>query len=239
MNHIALVAALTVLLLPVTSEAGSANTYKPESVGPALSVDLSATGSASVAGARVIEVRPTGFTAETLWGANRLTWTVQVSSETTITRKSGTALSFGAVTPGDYVSFTGTVAPNLPPFTVDARSVRDWSVVDGQSVAVGMVERIDMHNKVLAIRTKEDVLVLVRTTEDTSFAQNGAQYLADLSVGDTVTVAGTYGAKGSLGAVKVNLTAHAPTKHQEQKVATGLGPWVDTLFPQLFAKTVE
>ena len=73
-------AAVVVVSLPIMAEAGSANTYKPDSVGAPLEVTLTDDGRANVHGARVISVDADTFTAETIWGAGRLTWKVRADS---------------------------------------------------------------------------------------------------------------------------------------------------------------
>lgn len=225
--------ALICLVVPSGAFAATTN-YKPSSVGATLNVTMSADDRANVSGARVREVTDTGFVAETLWGSGKLTWTVRTNEKTPVMRKSGANIALSQITPGDYVSFSGKIQTNMPPFTVDADAVRDWSIGDNYIVYAGTVTAVDTENRTFTLTTSKGGTVTVKTDEDTAYAQNGARTFSDITVGDSVLAFG--GGKGSVvSATKVNLTERAlADSGNNRKVATGFGPWIDNLLPHFF-----
>lgn len=230
----ALIAVLLLGTALVPSHA-SASTYKPSSVGVRLEVTMGEDGSARVSGARVREVTDNGFVAETLWGTGKISWTVITTESTPILRKSGAKIALTDVTPGDYVSFAGKIQANMPPFTVEASSVRDWSVSDNHIVLSGTVEDIDRAARTISIRTGKGTLVTVKTDEDTAYAQSGARTFSDLSVGDTILAFGDKSGATTIAATKVNLTERAiADTGNRREIATGLGSWLDQSLSKFF-----
>lgn len=215
--------------------AASANSYDPGSVGATLEVHMSENGAVNVKGARVRSVTESGFIAETLWGAGKLTWTVRTNENTPITRKNGGRIDLHTVTAGDYVSFTGNIQSSLPPFTVDANTVRDWSVGENHTVLSGTVSTIDTDAGTFTLTTGKGGVITVATTGSTTYAQNGARSFSDISEGDTVIAFGTQNGK-TIAATKLNLQERLVTSAQVRPViATGLGSWVDSFLPRFFA----
>lgn len=223
---------LTLCVLPA---AASANSYDPGSVGAKLQVTMEESGEVRVSGARVRSVSDSGFTAETLWGAGKLTWTVRTDENTPITRKSGARITLTEITAGDYVSFSGTIQTNMAPFTVDADAVRDWSVSDNHTMVSGTVSEFDPEAGTLTLTTGKGRTVTVTTTGKTVYAQNGARSLSDFANGDTVLAFGVQSGD-RLTAVKLNLQERLVTNaHARPELATGLGSWVDSFLPRFFA----
>jgi len=233
MNRITIpLLALTFALVPVAASASS--DYDPGSAGVALEVVMSESGRVNVKGARVREVTATGFRAETLWGAGKLTWNVQTNDKTPVSRKDGGRIALTQVTPGDYVSFTGTIQSNMAPFTVNADTVRDWSISSNHVVHSGTVQSIDKDARTLTIVTGDGETITVRTSEKTAYAQSGARVFSDISEGDSVLAFGS-GKGATLAATKVNLTERvAVASEQRPRIATGLGSWVDSFLPRFF-----
>lgn len=219
--------------VPVLASAAS---FNPASAGVELSVSMGADGSARVSGARVRQVTDAGVVAETLWGSGKITWTIQTDETTPIYRKSGAKIALTDVTPGDYVSFTGKIEQNKPPFTVDADSMRDWSIGENRTVLSGTIEAIDKETRTFTLVTGKGGRMTVSVDEDTAYAQSGAQVFADLSVGDMVLAFGDKAGGASMTAQKVNLTERAVARKTDRPVlATGLGSWVDSMIPMFFA----
>jgi len=207
--------------------------YRPSSVGAKLEVVMTGSGKATVSGARVREVTESGFRAETLWGAGKLTWNVRTDENTPITRKNGTRITLTQVTPGDYVSFTGEIQTSMAPFTVVASQVRDWSIGPNHTVIEGTVEEIDSGDRSFTAVSAEGDTVVIRTNEDTTYAQSGARTFADISEGDTIMA---FGEKGKeIVATKINLVGRADISAETRPyLATGFGSWVDYFLPKFF-----
>ncbi|HYE22857.1 MAG TPA: hypothetical protein VEA92_00150 [Candidatus Paceibacterota bacterium] len=225
---------LAIALVTLPAVASASSDYDPGSVGVTLEVVMQESGKVNVKGARVREVTADGFRAETLWGSGKLTWNVQTGEGTPIARKDGGKITLTQVTPGDYVSFTGTIQSNMAPFTVNADSVRDWSISSNHIVHSGTVQSIDPEARTLTIVTGDGKTITVRTDEKTIYAQSGARVFSDISEGDSVLAFGS-GKGTSLTATKVNLTERvAVAGGVRPRIATGLGSWVDSFLPKFF-----
>ncbi len=223
--------ALSISVVPYAAEA---STYKPSAAGVPLEVVMNEEGHVRVAGARVREVFDSGFRAETLWGAGKLTWTVRTDERTPILREDGTKIALAQVMAGDYVSFTGQIQTSMAPFTVDATNVRDWSVTKSHTAYSGTVSEIDTKARTLTLLMGDGELVTLAIGDDTTFAQSGARTFSDISEGDTVIVVGT-GKGASLAAHRVNLVERAVANAASRpKIATGFGSWVDSFLPKFF-----
>jgi len=234
MSRLLALIALAALTLSAFPYEASANSYKPSSAGVTLEVVMNEDGRVNVKGARVREVLDSGFTAETLWGAGKLMWTVETGENTPILRKDGGRIALAEVTAGDYVSFTGTIQTTMAPFTIDATTVRDWSVSKNNVVHSGTVSEIDTEARTLTLLTGDGELITIKTSEDTAFAQSGARTFSDIAEGDSVIVVGAGAGKG-LVAQKVNLTERAVASAASRpKIATGFGAWVDNFLPKFF-----
>ena len=226
---------MCLLALCAMPAAASANSYNPSSAGVKLEVAMSENGEVSVSGARVRSVSDSGFTAETLWGAGKLTWKVETDENTPITRKNGSRITLTEVTAGDYVSFTGSIQTNMAPFTVNATSVRDWSIGDNHTVLSGTVSDIDPSTGTFTLTTGKGGVITVETNGKTVYAQNGARSFSDIANGDTVLTFGAQVGK-KVTATKVNLQERLVTNaHSRPVIATGLGSWVDSFLPRFFA----
>lgn len=235
--YVLLLTFVATIAAPVLAHAA---TYNPQSVGVELSVSMDAGGGVRVAGARVRQVTDGGVIAETLWGSGKITWTVKTDETTPVYRRSGAKIALTDVTPGDYVSFTGTIEQNMPPFTVSADSLRDWSISENHTVLSGTIEAIDRDARTFTLVTGKGGRMTVSVDEDTAYAQSGAQVFADLSVGDMVLAFGDRAGQASMTAKKVNLTERAIARKTDRPaLATGLGPWIDNVIPVFFAGRIQ
>ncbi len=94
----------------------------------AVSISISDNGSVLVRGAEVTDVSGDRITAITEVGALDLTWRIDTNGDTDFVDEDGAGIDNDDVSDGDYVSFSGTLDTDSEIFTVDADTVRDWSV---------------------------------------------------------------------------------------------------------------
>jgi hypothetical protein len=210
----------------------SGNDFRPHSAGLSLEVSISDDNSVTVRGAKVTEVSGQTVIAETLWGASRLTWTLRTNDDTALLRQSGAPARIADITAGDYISFSGRIDSSQPPFTVQASSLRDWTLVEGYKVFKGTVESVDAqgHTFVLLV---DQTRITVKTNASTSYAKGGLDSFAGIGVGDTVLASGNYSAGAKvLTAAKLNMLEKVLTHDVNKQVA--FASWFDRVLPRFF-----
>lgn len=99
-----------------------------KAVGSKLEVSIADNGRVIVRGAEVTDINGDAVTARTEWGASALTWTVDTDSETVFVEKDGSDSRFSDLSDGDYISFSGTIDESGTTFTIDADTVKNWSL---------------------------------------------------------------------------------------------------------------
>lgn len=98
--------------------------------GTGVKVGIEENGQTLVRGAKVTAVSGNMISATTAWGAMNLNWNINVVSNTSFVRKSGSAGTAADVKTGDIVSFSGTVTGGVSNgINVDAKTIKDWSMV--------------------------------------------------------------------------------------------------------------
>lgn len=153
-------------------------------------VQIREDGSTLVRGAEVTAVSDSSITAETEHDGVTLSWTVRTDGGTEFVTYNGGGFDLDDLDRGDTVSFSGELTSA---FTIDADVVKDWTLPDEARAAFsGTVERIDDddHSFVLSGTRLGDLTV--ETDGNTTFT--GGDDFGDLSVGDHVSVSGTYSA---------------------------------------------
>jgi hypothetical protein len=100
----------------------------------AVSIAIADDGSVLVRGAKVTDVSDDVITAQTSVRDVTMTWKIDTDSDTDFLKVSGSSTSLGNISDGDYVSFSGTLTGSSM-FTVNADTVRDWSLDDSVSVS--------------------------------------------------------------------------------------------------------
>lgn len=215
LGTVALAAAFVVA--PVYALAGSGKahgTFAPRSTGSTLEVIISDNGKTTVRGAKVTDVSGSTITAQTIWDASSITWTVRTDADTDFIRKSGGASSVGDISEGDYISFSGDLSSGSS-FSVTADVVKNWSLAENRLTLVGTVTDVDDSSFTLATAARGNVTV--RVNGDTDYL-NGLSVFGDIDVDSKVVAYGAYDPSAEvLTASSVSLTAKAavekPNKH--------------------------
>lgn len=123
-------AALLLLMfsftVPVEAHDGGA-----KSVGSKLEVSIADSGRVIVRGAEVTSVSGGVIRAETEWGATALSWNIETDADTDFVSKQGSGSEFEDIAVGQYLSFSGMIDGSGTALTVDADTVKNWSLDDG------------------------------------------------------------------------------------------------------------
>lgn len=163
---------------------------RPHAGGSSLEIMINDNGKTVVRGAKVTNVSGSTVTAQTIWGASSITWTVRTDSDTNFLRKSGTNAGIADIAVGDYVSFSGMLSSGSA-FTVDADVVKNWSLSENRTAITGTVTAHD--NDSLTIATMNRGNVEVAITSSTKFS-GSIDALADITTNSRVVVLGSYNA---------------------------------------------
>ncbi|MEJ0053644.1 MAG: hypothetical protein WDN10_02870 [bacterium] len=90
-----------------------------------VSISISGNGSTLVRGAKVTDISDDVITAVTAVNGTSLTWRIDTDADTDFVEADSSGSSLGAISDGDYVSFSGMLDGA---FEVNADTVRDWSI---------------------------------------------------------------------------------------------------------------
>lgn len=195
--------------------------FSPRSVGSPLEVIISDNGNAIVRGAKVTDVSGSTITAQTIWDASSITWSVRTDNDTDFVRKSGGGASIDDIADGDYISFSGHLTSGSS-FTVDADVVKNWSATENRSAVVGTVTDVDDNE--FTLQTVGRGTVTVKVSSSTDFS-GSIDELSDLSTNIRVVAYGTYNADthvltatevSTQGKIKADKDDHRPLQNWGQ-----------------------
>lgn len=174
--------------------------------GSTLEVHFFDSGKVLVRGAKVTSISGNTVNAFTAWGSVNLNWAVNVDPNgSKVVRKFGGVASVSEIAVGDLISFHGDlVTTTASPLTVNAKTVKDWSIQKKLSGVNGTVKSVDpaLMSFVLTNGERGDVTVLVTSSTKISKGEDGtAATFADVTVGARV------GARGVWNTLSSQLTA--------------------------------
>jgi hypothetical protein len=106
-------------------------------------------------GAKVTAVTGSVITATTAWGNSATTWTIVTDNSTSITRQKGGKSSVSEITVGDIISVTGMLDQNASAFTVKAKSIRDYSIVQTESNLEGSIGSVNTALSSFVLKTEK------------------------------------------------------------------------------------
>ncbi|HYE22858.1 MAG TPA: DUF5666 domain-containing protein [Candidatus Paceibacterota bacterium] len=207
LGTVAVVAALIVAPVYALAQSGNANkAFAPRSVGSTLEIMIADNGKTTVRGARVTDVSGSTITAQTMWDASSITWTVRTDGDTDFIQKNGSSSEMGDIQDGDYISFSGTLSSGSS-FSVAADVVKNWSLAENRIAFTGTVTDVDDDRFTLSTTGRGNVTV--RVTGDTEYA-SALDALGDIDVDSKVVAYGAYNSDTNvLTASSISLTAKA------------------------------
>lgn len=160
---------------------------------PALEVRISERGKVLVRGAGVLSNSNGVITATTTWGAASLIWTVKTGTSTEFIHRNGLGSSLGDILPGHIISFTGVIDTEVSPLTVNADTVKDWSLRERRASFTGVIQSLNASSSTFTLLTEASTTISVEIASTTPLMKEGSAIVfAALSVNDKVKVSGIY-----------------------------------------------
>ena len=187
------VMAVSIFAVALTASAQT-TASTPQSVGSTLEVHIYNNGTALVRGAKVSGVSGNAISATTTFGSYSINWTVGTSSSTNIIKRYGGATVISNIQNGDFISFSGVLNTVASQATVDATSVRDWSLQTTNSTFSGTVSSINATANSFVLATPSKGNITVNIISSTQFTKDGTTVtISNLNVGDKILqVSGLY-----------------------------------------------
>lgn len=214
LGTLAVVAAIAAAPAFALAQGGKGHAgFAPRTTGSTLEVMIADNGKTTVRGAKVTGVSGSTITAQTIWDASSITWTVRTDSETDFIAKSGRASELSDIKEGDYISFSGALSSGAS-FSVAADVVKNWSMAENHTTLTGTVTDVASDSFVLS--TKAQGNVTVRVTGDTKYIGD-LDALGDIDVDSKIIAYGAYdsGAK-VLTATSISLSAKAAVEKEHK-----------------------
>ncbi|MDO8523687.1 MAG: DUF5666 domain-containing protein [bacterium] len=179
------------------------------SSGSAVEVVITPTGDVLVRGAKVTAISGGTITAATTWGGTSIPWSVVTDGATTFLNKVGAALSLSDIAIGDTISFVGSWNSGSA-LSVHAQAVKDWTKGTDQVTLKGTVESVNS-SAMTFVLARDNATTTVQVNASTTITENGSSAVfADITVGDTVSIGGTWNTSHSIvTAAKLALTRKA------------------------------
>lgn len=214
LGTVVLVAAFAVAPVYALANGGKADrTFAPRSVGSTLEVMIADNGKTTVRGAKVTDVSGNTITAQTIWDASSITWTVRTDGDTDFIQKNGSGSSIEDIEDGDYVSFSGTLSSGSS-FSVDADVVKNWSLAENRVSVAGTVTDVDSDR--FTVSTHNHGNVTVRVDNGTEYL-GALEVLGDIDVDAKVIAYGAYDPDTKvLTASSVSLTAKSAVEKDDK-----------------------
>lgn len=210
--------ALFATPLLASANEGQSDSKKVDShnVGSAVEVRMANDNSVVVRGAKVTSISGSVINVQTAFGSSVLSWNVRVGADTKIITLPGGPIALAAISVGDYVSFSGLLDTSVSGLTVNAKVLKDWSQIDRSAsfrYFNGSVQSVDVANKRFTLKTEgaEGVITVALATTSVMNGGEGSFTIANLAVGNTVKVSGTYDA-----ALKVITAEKVHIEHKDE-----------------------
>jgi hypothetical protein len=183
-------ALLAVGLLASAPLAHAESDAGPRSVGSTLETHINNDGSVTVRGAKVTAVVGSTISAQQSWGSYTVSWNVVTNPSTSIIRRYGGTSLLSEISVGDYISFNGPLDTTKATATVNAKTVKDWSIQKRHADFSGSITSVATSTSSFVLQTKERGALTVFTSASTTITKDGATAVfADLQIGQKVALA--------------------------------------------------
>ena len=167
--------------------AGALAQTSPRDVGSTLQVHINDDGKTSVDGAKVTGISGTVISATTTVGSFVTNWKINTSESTSIIRRYGGTALLSEIQTNDYISFSGPLDATATEATVNASSVKDWSIQESNSSFSGRITSINSSNTSFVLtRSNTETITVVVSTSTKIKRSNANIAFSDLKVGDNV-----------------------------------------------------
>jgi hypothetical protein len=155
-------------------------------------VSITSDGSATIFGAKVMQLAGGTFFMRMYWGEAYVRFVVKTNSKTKILRGTGEATNISEIKEGDTLDIRGVLESGSDTLNIIAGSIKNSSVQKKQSSFSGKVISIDLSSNQFTLNSKTDGQITIHTNGSTVFKKGGRELdLEHLKIGDTITK--TYG----------------------------------------------
>ena len=214
---VALLSALSIMPLVASANEGEKDKTIVRPIQSGVEVAITNDGHVLVRGAKVTAISGSTITAQTVWGATTMNWTVNAGSAQFV-NVNGSDSTLGSISIGDSVSFAGSWNPSGAALNVNASVVKDRSVGSRTVTVTGKVSSINAGatSLVLAKGENNDKTITVQFNGSTVINLNDATATFNsIQTGDTIKVKGTANADATiLTATNVSIVRPALSKDE-------------------------
>jgi hypothetical protein len=146
----------------------------PVAVGTTLETHVNNDGTVVLRGAKVSAINGSVISATQTWGAYISTWVITTDPSTALLRRYGATSSLAEFSVGDYIAVRGTLDTTKLVQTVQAKTIRDYSIQKENATFAGTVLSIDTNAKSILLATEKRGNQTVFILPSTTIKQGGA-----------------------------------------------------------------
>ncbi len=161
----------------------------------AAEINVTKTGTATISGAKVMQIVGNTFFTRLYWGDSFARFTVRANTDTKFFRATGEATTIAEISEGDILDATGILEPQSSSLTMNAATIKNSSVLKEQAALSGTVISVDTSDaRQFLLSSKDRGVVMVNTASTTQFIKGSrAIDLDHVRAGDRITkVIGDY-----------------------------------------------
>ncbi len=201
---------------------GDMHEREVKDVGSTLEVHIFNNGSVLARGAKITGIDNGVISAETVLGGATLDWVINTDSAKYI-RKFGGVSDVSELAVGDIISFHGMLIKTTSALTVNADTIKDWSIQRKEANFEGTVKSVDSGNKTFVLTSDDrgDITVMVGTS---TVIKNGdtTGVFADIKVDAEVSARGVWNTlSNQLSATVVKIHSADSNSNDNEKEVLG------------------
>ena len=183
-------------------------------VGSTLEIHIGNDGKALVRGARVTGISGNTINAATSWGSLVVNWAVVTDGNTEFIRRYGGASQISEVSIGDYLSFMGPLDTTKTLLTVNAKTVKNWSIQKAHATFNGAVKSADSSSMSFVLTSTERGDITVHTNASTTIMEGNVNAVfSAIAVGKRIVASGLFDNQTRiLDAEKIMIRKQEPAK---------------------------
>ena len=197
-------------------------------------------GTASVSGAKVMQIAGSTFFARLYWGEAYLRFTIKTDGKTKFLRATGEATTLNEVSESDLLDVSGYLESGSNTLNLVAGTVKNSSVEKLQSTFSGTVTSVDLSLRQFKLNTKSAGLITVSAGTTTEFRKGSRTLdLEHVKVGNYISkTAGDYNLKTKTLEAKFVVTYIDPNYYKPQLFVGRLEEIIGTTLPTSVKVTV-
>lgn len=162
----------------------------PAAVGSTLESHINNDGSVLIRGAKITAITGGVISATQSWGGYSSSWTVVTDASTELIRRYGATSSLGEFSVGDYIAVKGTLDTTKVTQTINAKTIRDYSIQKEHATFAGTVLSVDATAKSFVLTTPSRGNQTIVVSSSTVIKQGGNDTtFATIAAGQKITKA--------------------------------------------------